>query len=76
MDIDGAKALRERLAQTGAVAAQRVSEVVPEHAPPVYHWFGVSTAADRMAAPEAATHNDTRRSWLGRARLGFRPAAR
>jgi hypothetical protein len=76
MDIDGAKALKERLAQTGAVEAQRASENVPEHAPPVYHWFGVGPTADRAAVPADATPDGARRSWLDRARLGFRPDAR
>ena len=70
MDIDGAKALKERLARSGAVEAQRASEVVPEHAPPVYHWFGVGTTPDRAAA--APDDDGGRRSWLDRARLGFR----
>jgi acetyl esterase/lipase len=77
MDIDGAKALQERLARTGAVAAQRAPEEVPAHAPPVYHWFGVANTPDRaVTAPADAGHDSDRRSWLGRARLGFRPTAR
>jgi hypothetical protein len=76
MDIDGAKALKERLARTGAVAAQRASEVVPEHAPPVYHWFGVASTPDRAMPASDEALGGNRKSWLGRARFGFRPAER
>jgi hypothetical protein len=70
MDIDGAKALKERLARSGGVAAQRAPEDVPEGAPPVYHWFGVANTPDRAAA--GPDDDGGRRSWLDRARLGFR----
>ncbi|HET8556838.1 MAG TPA: hypothetical protein VFL58_05965 [Gaiellaceae bacterium] len=55
MDINGAKALKERL---GTNAAEDVSPQarpdVHEDAPPVYHWTGVShpgSPADRDDAP-------------------------
>ena len=41
MDIAGAKALKERLAQTRAEKAPPASADVSEDAPPVYHWTGV-----------------------------------
>jgi hypothetical protein len=46
LDIDGAKALKERLARSGRVAAQPASVEVSEGAPPVYHWFSVRTSSD------------------------------
>jgi hypothetical protein len=52
MDIDGAKALKERLAQTAWVKARPASVDVPDGAPPVYHWFNVGRKADG-AAPSA-----------------------
>ena len=44
MDVNGAKALKERLAKNGAEEAPpaSTSEEVSEHAPPVYHWLGVN----------------------------------
>jgi hypothetical protein len=56
MDINGAKALKERL---GAKATEeetpRAHADVREDAPPVYHWTGVSrpdSKADRDDAPD------------------------
>jgi hypothetical protein len=77
MDIDGAKALKERLERRGAAEPRAASVDVPADAPPVYHWLGVGSTPDRAvaAAPDKAAGGN-RRSWLGRARLGFRPAER
>jgi hypothetical protein len=54
VDINGAKALKERLGQDGADEAPRTSAEVDiaEDAPPVYHWLGVSQPATE--APVAA----------------------
>ena len=49
MDIDGAKALKERLARTAWAKARPASVEVPDDAPPVYHWFGVGRNADGAA---------------------------
>ena len=47
MDINGAKALRDRLGPNGADEAppQAVDANIPESAPPVYHWVGVPKVA-------------------------------
>jgi hypothetical protein len=52
MDIKGAKALKERLSLNGAKEAPPapVDVDVPEDAPPVFRWVGVSHAAPRDAA--------------------------
>lgn len=44
MDIKGAKALKERLEANGEVERRpaRVDADLPEDAPPVYQWLGVS----------------------------------
>jgi len=59
MDIDGAKALEERLARSGATRPQPASGDIPEGAPPVYRWFafgrnaeGATSATGDAAAPE------------------------
>jgi hypothetical protein len=52
MDIDGAKALKERLARTAWVKARPASVVAPDDAPPVYRWFSVGRDRDG-AAPAA-----------------------
>ncbi len=46
MDIDGAKALNERLARGRAAKATPASGEIPEGAPPVYHWFAFRESAD------------------------------
>ena len=46
MDIDGAKALKDRLARTAWARARPASIEVPDDAPPVYHWFSVGRNAD------------------------------
>ena len=45
MDIAGAKALKERLGKNGGDEVPDPSVDVPEDAPPVYHWLGVSNAS-------------------------------
>lgn len=56
MDIAGAKALKERLGSNSADEAPPVSADadVPEDAPPVYQWVGVSKAEPepQRAAPD------------------------
>ena len=53
MDIAGAKALKHRLGPNGADEAPPVTADVPEDAPPVYHWVGVSNVPARPAAADA-----------------------
>ena len=52
MDINGAKALKERLGLNGAEEAPPapVDVDVPEDAPPVYRWLGVEKAAPALPA--------------------------
>jgi hypothetical protein len=47
MDVKGAKALKERLAESGADDAPTASvdADVPVDAPPLYHWLGVGRSA-------------------------------
>ena len=45
MDVNGAKALKERLGPKGADDAPPASVDVPADASPVYHWLGVGNAA-------------------------------
>lgn len=42
MDINGAKALKLRLGAKAADVPPPASDDVPEGAPPVYRWLGVS----------------------------------
>ncbi len=42
MDINGAKALKVRLGPNAADVPRPASADVPEGAPPVYRWLGVS----------------------------------
>jgi hypothetical protein len=42
MDVAGAKALKERLGHKGNPAPRAAPADVPEDAPPVYHYLGVS----------------------------------
>jgi hypothetical protein len=55
MDINGAKALKKRLGLNGSVkAAPAPVEVdIPEDAPPVYRWLGVSHAAPETLPDDA-----------------------
>lgn len=74
MDIDGAKALKDRLARTAWARARPASIEVPDDAPPVYHWFSVGRNADGTvpSSPDAASADDS--SLLGPGRLGLPPA--
>ena len=73
MDIAGAKALKNRLGPNGADEAPPVASDVPEDAPPVYHWTGVSNVPARPSSADvderSATDNASLFSRLG---LGFR----
>jgi hypothetical protein len=55
MDINGAKALKKRLGLNGSAKASpaAVDVDVPENAPPVYHWLGVSHAAPETLPDDA-----------------------
>lgn len=46
MDIDGAKALNERLARRRGTMPRSASVDVPDDAPPVYRWFGIAKSTD------------------------------
>jgi hypothetical protein len=50
MDIAGAKALKQRLGQRGREERPPGSADVAEHAPPVYHYLGVSQGVPEAAA--------------------------
>ncbi len=77
MDIDGAKALKERLGRRGAVKSPPAPVEVPEDAPPVYHWLGIGKSpTDTAPAPKDDTPADDRASWFARAGLRSRPAGR
>ena len=54
MDVNGAKALKKRLGSKGEVEQQpaRAEVDVPEDAPPVYQWLGVSRPAPEGAPAE------------------------
>jgi len=65
LDIEGAKALKERLGRNGAKEVPPSSVEIPEDAPPVYHWLGVSQAPNTPRAdddePSAASASMFRR---------------
>jgi hypothetical protein len=74
MDVNGAKALKRRLALTGADGTPPPTDApdVPADAPPVYRWTGVSQVP---AAPHAGTDEETappRTSLFNRLCLGLR----
>ena len=65
MDVNGAKALKRRLGPDVTDEAPAPASVdVPEDAPPVYHWLGVS-----KAPPEAASVRDDDEPEAGRVSL-------
>ena len=71
MDINGAKALKKRLAQSGTgQASPAVAADVHEDAPPVYHWLGVSQPVPKAAVADAGDEPATPRASLFR-RLGL-----
>jgi hypothetical protein len=72
MDINGAKALKERLGLHGASEAPRSPAAVPADAPPVYHWLGVSQTATSSAAHADDDSAAPRASFLRRLGLSFR----
>lgn len=75
MDINGAKALKDRLAQHGAAKPRPAAEPldVPADAPPVYHWTGVSKAPPQSSpAGTAETIPLRRASLFSRLGLSFR----
>ena len=71
MDIAGAKALKTRLRHQGGDDAPTGSAYVPEDAPPIYHYLGLSepplelatTAVDE--APAGPSRSRLRRLWRG-----------
>jgi hypothetical protein len=50
VDVDGAKALTERLARSRAASPQPAAGEIPEGAPPVYRWFAFGRDADSAAS--------------------------
>lgn len=73
MDINGAKALKQRLGPNGTDEAPpiRADVDVAEDAPPIYHWTGVSRRpSDR--APEVDDDPVTRASLFRRVGLSLR----
>jgi hypothetical protein len=75
LDINGAKALKERLSRNGARQAPPVAEApdVPADAPPVYHWTGKTPP--ETASAEVGEHEDEiapRASLFSRLGLSFR----
>lgn len=72
MDIAGAKALKERLGPNGDESPPRPTHVdLPEDAPPVYHYVGVSERAPETldAVPDEEAPAGRGRSLLRRLRL-------
>jgi hypothetical protein len=74
VDIDGAKALTERLARSRAVRPEPASGDIPEDAPPVYRWFAFGRNAEGAAATSdgGAAENG---SPLGQDGLGLPPTS-
>ena len=57
MDIKGAKALKQRLGESGGDNTPPVSADVPGDAPPVYRWTGVSKPTSE--APPAVAERES-----------------
>ena len=72
MDIAGAKALKNRLGLNGTDDSPPVSADVPEDAPPVYRWVGVSDVPARPAADTDDASPADSASLFGRLGLSFR----
>lgn len=53
MDITGAKALKRRLGPDAREEVPSAAADVPEDAPPVYHWLGVSNAPPEASSARA-----------------------
>jgi hypothetical protein len=73
MDINGAKALKQRLGTNGTDEAPpfRADVDVAEDAPPIYHWTGVSQRPT-PPAPEVDDDPVTRASLFRRVGLSLR----
>jgi hypothetical protein len=75
MDINGAKALKQRLGTNGADEASplraEVEVEVAEDAPPIYHWTGVSQRPS-AGVPEVDDEPVTRPSRFRRVGLSLR----
>lgn len=65
MDVNGAKALQQRLGPNTEFDAASATADVSGDAPPIYRWTGVA-----QSAPSAEAAPTTRRSWLRRLGLG------
>jgi hypothetical protein len=74
MDIAGAKALKERLGSNAADDAPPDSADVrvPEDAPPVYHWTGVSDVPARPSSGDVDETSATDVSLFSRLGFSFR----
>jgi len=75
MDVKGAKALKERLAENGADEAPTTSvdAGVPAGAPPIYHWLGVGRSAPKTPPAGAGDEpSSTKPSLFRRLGLSFR----
>ena len=68
MDVNGAKALKERLEAKGANELPSAPVDVPDDASPVYHWLGVGKDAADVTGGLVAHAAPTRRAWLRRPR--------
>jgi hypothetical protein len=73
LDVNGAKALKERLSRKGARRAAPAAEAidVPADAPPVYHWTG-KAPPETPAAEEEREILPRRASLFSRLGLSFR----
>jgi hypothetical protein len=71
MDIAGAKALKRRLGPNGGAEDPRDPVDVPEDAPPVYHWTGVSKPSAETSDDDVEDETSTA-SFFRRLGLGFR----
>jgi hypothetical protein len=71
MDIAGAKALKERIGPNSPDETRTDNAAVPEDAPPVYHWTGVSKAPPSAPA-DGGDEPANGASLFSRIALGFR----
>jgi hypothetical protein len=70
LDIDGAKALEERLARNGAAKPRPAAGDIPEGAPPIYRWFAFGSSVD-AATPASGNGSAESGSTLGPDGLGL-----
>ena len=68
MDIAGAKALKERLGDNARNETPASPADVPQHAPPVYHYLGVSDTPSEAPAEPAGEQPSASRSLFRRLR--------